>query len=40
MDENSFNILKNRLDKLWENQELLTNYRSVIDKKTYNNSFR
>jgi len=35
VDANSLNIFKNRLDKLWDNQELLTNYRSVIDKKIY-----
>ena len=29
----SLNVFKNRLDKLWENQELLMDYRSVLDKK-------
>ena len=33
----SLNVFKNRLDKLWENQELLTDYRSVLDKKRYTN---
>ena len=36
VDANSLNIFKNRLDKLWDNQELSANYRCVIDKKTYN----
>ena len=36
VDGNSLNIFKNRSEKLWDNQELLTNYRSVIDKKSYN----
>ena len=31
----SLNVFKNRLDKLWENQELLMDYRSVLDKKRY-----
>ena len=26
VDANSLNIFKNRLDKLWDNQDLLTNY--------------
>ena len=33
----SLNVFKNRLDKLWENQELLMDYRSVLDKKRYTN---
>ena len=33
----SLNVFKNRLDKLWENQELLMDYRSVLDKKSYTN---
>ena len=33
----SLNLFKNRLDKLWENQELLMDYRSVLDKKRYTN---
>ena len=28
-------IFKNRLDKLWYNQDLLTDYRSSIDPKMY-----
>ena len=31
----SLNVFKNRLDKLWRNQDLLTDYRSCIDKKRY-----
>ncbi len=31
----SLNIFKNRLDLLWENQDLLTDFRSHIDKKKY-----
>ena len=31
----SLNIFKNRLDKLWCNQDLLTDYRSFIDPKKY-----
>ena len=27
----SLNVFKNRLDKLWENEELLTDYRSVLN---------
>ena len=33
----SLNVFKNRLDKLSENQELLMDYRSVLDKKRYTN---
>ena len=33
----SLNVFKNRLDKLWENQELQIYYRSVLDKKRYTN---
>ena len=33
----SLNVFKNRLDKWWENQELLMDYRSVLDKKRYTN---
>ena len=33
----SLNVFKNRLDKLWENQEFLTDYRCVLDKKRYTN---
>ena len=33
----SLNVFKNRLDKLWENHELLMDYRSVLDKKRYTN---
>ena len=31
----SLNIFKNGLDKLWYNQDLLTDYRSSIDPKMY-----
>ena len=31
----SLNVFKNRLDKLWRNQDLLTDHRSCIDKKRY-----
>ena len=31
----SLNTYKNRLDKLWYNQDLLTDYRSSIDPKKY-----
>ena len=31
----SLNIFKNRLDKLWYNQNLLTDYRNSIDPKKY-----
>ena len=31
----SLNVFKNSLDKLWRNQDLLTDYRSCIDKKIY-----
>ena len=33
----SLNVFKNRLDKLWESQELQTDYRSILDKKIYTN---
>ena len=33
----SLNVFKNRLDKLWKNQEFLTDYRSILDKKGYTN---
>ena len=31
----SLNVFKDRLDKLWRNQDLLTDHRSCIDKKRY-----
>ena len=31
----SLNIFKNSLDRLWAKQDLLYNYRGVIDKKLY-----
>ena len=31
----SLNIFKNRLDKLWYNQDLLADYRSSIDPQKY-----
>ena len=31
----SLNIFKNSLDRLWAKQDLLSNYRGVIDKKLY-----
>ena len=31
----SLKVFKNRLDKLWRNQDLLTDYRSCIVKNRY-----
>ena len=36
----SLNIFKNSLDRLWAKQDLLYNYRGVIDKKLYDISIR
>ena len=35
VNSESLNIFKNRLDKLWDKQDLLTDFRGVIDKKNY-----
>ena len=31
----TLNIFKNKLDKLWSNQDLLTNYKASIDTRKY-----
>ena len=33
VEAGSLNIFKNSLDRLWSNQDLLYNYRGVIEKK-------
>ena len=35
VDAPSLNSFKNRLDKLWKNQDLVTNYRAEIDPRRY-----